>query len=360
MSRASTYAAAVLGMSAPAWPPPAREPLPPFPEPSTSQPGAPEASCWTFDAFDPAVLPFTPPAQPDLDFHRGNVMGVRVPGKPYVGGESSGDPEFLVTWLLYLQSREWQAKILHHYRHVCGYTHIDFHRAAWMGRMEDEGVPGCTRATAIEQVRQAKAAGLFVIVNLAIDNGAPDRSELEPWIRDLAVAGMDIGCLAWQADQRMGPSGLCDYIAWAAPVLHGLGCKVAVHWINEACAWWSDENEDYATCKTYGVCDRFSFQAWATDKIDYHYQQFDVDAPLLDSRPGQGGLVGAVRDVLRSLTTQKLVIAEYDMQAEFNWPKERLERYGDLKGRALMAASGHGKTLSGYLNGARQPDGRVL
>lgn len=341
------------------WPPPPRAPLPPFPSPTNSQPGDPQAGCWTYSPFDPA-LPFTPTDRPDLDFHRGNVMGVRVPGKPYVPGETDRDPSFLVTWFLYLQTPEWQTKILDHYQHVCGYTHINFHLAAWLEYVD--GVPGCSTAAALDLVRRCKARGLYVTVNLAVDNGAPDRALLEPWMRDLAAAGMVIGCLAWQADQRMSPLDLCDYIAWAAPLLHDLGCKVACHWVNEACAWWNPADCGFSpnTCDRYGVCDRFAFQAWTADKIDYQYAQFNVDAPILDDRPRAGGLLGAIQDLLRSFRGQRLVIAEYDMQAEFDEPLTRTELYGDLKGRALLATSYQGQTVSGYFNGARRPDGRVL
>lgn len=354
----SLYAAALGRGTGPVsvWPPSPREPLPAFPQPTEDQPSGPGAGCWTYDAFD-AALPFTPPASPDLDFHRGNVMGLRVPGAPFVPGGTDRDPSLIVTWFLYLYSPEWQARILDAYQ-AAGYTHIDFHRAAWMGNLDS--VPGCTQDAALALVKACADRGLFVISNLAIDNGPPDPNELKSWIDALSDAGMRIGCLAWQADQRMPPGDWCDYINWAAPYLHAKGCKVAAHYITDACAWWSDENDDNRSGKQYDVWNRFDFQRWTADKIDYPYQQYNTEAPILDTRPRQGGLLGEARDVLRSLCGQKLVAAEYDMQAEFDDPANRLEVYGDLKGRCLMTATYGDRRMWGYLNGGRQPDGSVL
>ncbi|MCR4375665.1 MAG: hypothetical protein NUW22_12530 [Acidobacteria bacterium] len=357
MSRVSNIVAA-LGRGGPSpWPPPPRELLPPFPQPTGAQPGNPQAGCWTHDAFDP-TLPFVRPGV-DIDFHRANVMGLRKAGLPQVGGNTF-DPSFIVTWFHYQYMLKGAGDQMLDALVAAGNTHIDLHRAAWMGRMTAEGAPACSREEALQSVRECAARIPFPIVNLAIDNGAPDPNELKLWIDDLIAAGMKIGCLAWQMDQRMSPIDCCDYINWAAPYLHARGCKVAVHWINEACAWWSDENEGYATGKRYDVWNRFDFQRWATGKIDYHYMQFDVNAAVLDVRPKQGGIIGAIQDVLGTLTTQKLVVAEYDMQAEFNDPSGRPELYGDLKGRCIQSATINGRTVSGYLNGARLEDGSVL
>lgn len=344
------------GPSPPPWPPPPRAPLPPFPAPTETQPGLPQAGCWTHDAFATA-LPFVPPDTPDLDFHRGNVMGLRVPGLPFVGGGTDLDPSFLVTWFLHEYSEADQNKALDAYQ-AAGYTHWDFHRAAWMGLMTKEGVTGCSKETALVCVRKVADRGMFPIVNLAVyDQQAPDPNELKPWIDDLAAAGMRIGCLAWQADQLLTPMQLWAYILWAAPYLHAKGCKVAVHWgaLTDACAWWDDE-----TCATYGVCNRFDFQRKSDGLIDYPYNQVGVNAAILDNRPNEGGILGNLLDIMRSLKSQKLVMGEDDMQAEFNDPMRRLELYGDLKGRCLQTASGFGQRMWGYLNGARQVDGSVL
>lgn len=339
------------------WPPPPREPLPPFPQPTSRQPAPPEAGCWTYTAFNSA-LPFTPPQTPTLDFHRGNVCGHRVDGAPTVPGGCS-DGSLIFTWFLYEYPEDWQDQILDSYQ-AAGYTHIDFHRAAWMGRLD--GVPGCSKDVALDQVRKCVARGLYVIVNLAIDNGAPDPAELTPWIDDLIGAGMQIGCLAWQADQRMSPFDWCNYIAWAAPYLHDRGAKVSAQYMNSACAWWDPADAPTpSTCSVYGVCDRFSFQAWTAGKIDYPYQQFNTEAPVLDDRPREGGMQGEIQNVLASLVSQKLVACEYDYQAEYDHPDTRWEIYGDLKGRSLMATSYQGKYCEGgYLGGCRQPDGSVL
>ena len=168
---------------------------------------------------------------------------------------------------------------------------------------------------------------------------------------------MKIGCLAWQIDKRIPvPVELIDYIAWAGPYLHSKGVKVATHWQLSGCAVY-----DGATEAKYGVHDRFSFQTWCADKVDYVYMQQNTEAPLLDTRPGEGGLIGEMSDTLISMAgNMKLIAAEYDMQAEFDDPFNRLEAYGDQKGRLLLTTTRNGRTISGYLNGGRQSNGGAL
>ncbi len=297
-------------------------------------------------------------------------MGVRVPGKQWVGGEPQDngvprDPTFLVTWFIYEQPPSEQVRILDYYRQVCGYYTIDFHLAAWTGRLVDEGAPGCSEAEALRQVTQARLRDLDVMVNLAVDNGAPDRTFIQYWIDRLVDAGMNLACPAWQIDQRINrPIELCDYLAWVVPYLQSRGVDVIMtHWVLHGCAVY-----DAATCAAYGVCDRFSFQRWYDSIGGTHVgEQFDVDAPILDTRPHEGGVLGEASDMLRSFegTGLRLVVAEYDMQAEFNHPHERLELYGDQKGRSLLTARWTNSAglvyapKGGYLNGSRNSDGRV-
>jgi hypothetical protein len=348
---AEYFALAQAGSGPPsAWPPPPREPLPPFPSPTETQPPPPDASCWTHDAFATA-LPFTPPSTPTIDFHRGNFCGLRVPGAPYVPGCTEQDTSLIFTWFLYEYPRDWQERILDAYQ-ACGYTHIDFHRADWLGLVD--GVPGCDKSVALDLVRRCRDRGLTVIVNLAI-NATPDPNELKPWIDDLVGAGMAIGCIAWQINQLLLWPDIFDYIDWVCPYIHQQGVKTSVQWSLDACAVWPSEK--------YHVYSRFDFQRWTADKIDYIYQQYDTESPLLDERPHAGGILGEANDVLWSIAglPQKLVACEYDAQAEFNDPHARPERYGDLKGRCLLTAASHGRVMDGgYLNGARKPDGGVL
>lgn len=344
------------GASLPTWPPPPREPLPPWPTPTETQPGNPQSSAWTHDAFETA-LPYTPPSQPDIDHYLGNVMGVRSPGLPQVPGNSA-DPAFIVTWFEYLYHQLGAAAQMRGAHVASGYTHFNLHRAAWMGRMQDEGVPGCSRQDALDSVVRVARDFAFPAVNLAIDNGPPDPNELKPWIDDLVGAGMKIGVLAWQIDARIPvPVELCDYIAWCAPYLRERGMRVATHWILPGCAVYDD-----ATCAKYGVCDRFSFQAFFVKMGGNHtLMQQDVNAPILDTRPREGGLIGELQDTLRSMVgDQRLIAAENDMQAEFNDPAGRLELYGDLKNRCLQTVTANGRTLSGSFNGFRQPNGSIV
>lgn len=331
------------------WPPPAREPLPRFPDPTANQPGGPYAECWTRDPFD-LTLPFTPPATPTLDFHRGNVCGHRVPGAPYVPGCTAQDPSLIFTWFLYEYPREWQERILDSYQ-AAGYTHIDFHRADWIGAVD--GVPGCSDADQTDLIRRCTDRGLYVIVNLATDHAPPSQDDILRAADRYQAAGMEIACLAWQADELLTYPDLADYINWAGPALKSRGLRTAVQWVDGACAVWPFPQ--------YGVYSRFDFMKWTSDKIDYPYQQFNTEMPLLDVQPGAGGLIGEVQDVLRSLANQKLVACEYGYQSQFDDPSGRLEAYCDLKGRALMATSWNGRVVEGgYLGGCRQFDGSVL
>ena len=145
--------------------------------------------------------------------------------------------------------------------------------------------------------------------------------------------------------------------------LHSQGVKVSAQYINHSCTWYNaaDDPRTPNSCADYGACDRFSFMAWTADKIDYVYQQFDVNAPVLDTRPHEGGLIGEGQDVMRSLAGQKLVACEYEYQAQFDDPGSRLEEYADLKGRSVLTATINGRYYAGgYLGGCRQPDGSVL
>ena len=153
------------------WPPAPRASLPPWPTPTSSQPGNPQAGCWTHDTVDP-TLQFTPPSQPDIDFHRGNVMGLRCTDLPAVPGNSP-DPSLVVTWFEYLYAQQGaRDRMLDAYA-AAGYTHLDLHRATWMGRLDK--VPGCSRQEALASVEAVAKRGLFPIVNLAIDDGPPDQ-----------------------------------------------------------------------------------------------------------------------------------------------------------------------------------------
>lgn len=345
---ADYYPLAQTGSGPGIWPPPPRSPLPPFPGPTDDQPPPLQAGCWTHDAFE-TTLPFTPPNTPTLDFHRGNVCGHRVPGAPYVPGCTEQDTSLIFTWFLYEYPREWQDRILDSYQ-ACGYTHIDFHRADWMGVVD--GVPGCDKSVALELVQRCASRGLYVIVNLAIDR-APDPNEIKPWIDDLQSAGMSIGCMAWQIDQLLVYPDIPPYVQWCGDYLHQKGCKTAVQWVNGACAVWPFPE--------YGIENRFDFQRWSSPYIDFPYQQWNTEAPVLDTRPTAGGILGEAVDVLKSLDKQKLVACEYSYQSQFDRPFLITEDYSDLKGRSLLTATWNARYFEGgYLGGARQPNGEAL
>lgn len=362
------YFAYGRGSSPPsAWPPPPREGYSPDTAPTTAtQPSGPRASCWTIDPY--SLTPSPLPDVYDPAVLRGNVMGVRVPGKLWVPGEPCPpneqlQNEFMVTWFIYEQPPAQQRDSLNYYRNVCGYYTIDFQLAAWLGYLD--GVPGCSESEALRQVSQARSMGLDVMVNLAVENGLPDRAFITAWIDKLVAAGMNLACPAWQIDHRINvPMEMCEYLAWVVPYLRAKGVNVVMtHWVNHGCAVYDPD-----TCAAFGVCDRRSFQRFYAGLGGTHVgEQFDVDAEMLDTRPHTGGILGEAGDMLKSFdgTDLRLVVAEYDMQAEFNTPYDRIELYGDMKGRGLLTASWtapNGRIYvpnGGYLNGSRNPDGRV-
>lgn len=325
-----------------AWPPPPRASLPPWPSVTNQQPAPPQASCWADDLYT-QPLPYVPPPTPTLDFHRGNFCGLRVPGAPYVPGSNAQHPDLIMTWFLYLYPPEWQTTILQTYV-AAGYTHIDFHLPDWRGKVD--GIPACSITEAVAICALAKSYGLFVTVNvLPGDEDTIDPSL--PWLDALTAAGVvNILCVAWQIDKYY-QANLVDVTLPVVSYSQAHGLKTCQQWLNEACALWPYPQ--------YDIYNRFDYARFMNGKIDYQYAQFDVNASV-DAIQSQ---TAKLLQAYQGLST-KLVLSEYDAQAEYDNPDQRLELYGDQKGRLLQAASGYGLTCSGYLNGARREDGSVL
>lgn len=319
------------------WPPPPRAPLPAFPSIVAQQPPPPYAGCWASAQYGVA-LPFTPPPVPTVSFFRGNFCGVRVPG--YAGGDGP-DPSLMITWQLTNNAPDEAQKAIAYYTGVCGYTHL----VLSIPQVKNQGK---TLDDLIRVAAYAKAAGLFVCV-VAVSDGDPF-SVAVPWLDALRAQGLlDIVCFCWQTNFYYSPSALIPELDAGAAYSHDHALLFVVQWANEADAWWDDE-----TCTQYGICDRFAFQAYFTDKIDVHLHQCNTEAPIDEVQSG-------LAKILQSLTTQKLCMCENTAQAQYDTPYERLEKYGDLKGRLSLVASWHDKVMDGgYFNGGRREDGSVL
>lgn len=330
------------------WPPArARAALPPFPGLTDTQPAG--AAVWSPEDYQTSS-PFTPPDHQDMDFHRGNVIGVRVPGLTWHGYGTDKDPTLVTTWDQPRRSVEEQALVLEQYANVDGYTHflISIPQARNAGVLNDAQFLGAA-------VR-AKTYQQKVVVAAFGGDGESWESDVRPWLDKLvALHAVDEIVTCWQCDQHYSPFDLVTLTKQVGEYAHARGLKVSQHWVNDALAWWTpaDSTDVNSTCKLWAICDRFSYHKVVAQWVDYQYFQGDTEAGISDFQ-------WALSKVLQSLTTEKLVAAEYDMQAEFDDPLHRLEIGGDEKGYLLSLSNGWGKAMyGGYMNGGRRPDGRV-
>ncbi len=334
------------------WPPDQpRSALPPFPALTSSQP--PNAGVWSNEAYvqDPG---FTPPNHPDIDFHRGNFSGVRIPGLPWLGFGTDKDPTHVMSWDLPRFPVDLQKLVLQGYADR-GYTHflISIPQARNAGVLDQRFLDAAVLA---------KSYGQFVVVVAFGGDGESWEADVQPWLDKLvALHAVDEVNTVWQGDKWYGPYELVSLTKQVGEWAHPRGVKVSQHWINGALAYWNPEDEnswrtaDNSTCVRWQICDRFSYHRVIAQWVDYQYFQGDTEAPIGDFQWSLG-------KVLQSFTTEKLVISEDDAQAEFDDPLHRTEDQGDLKGYLLLGASWmNGKVMDGgYMNGARRPDGRVF
>lgn len=325
------------------WPPPPREALPPFPSATGDQPGPPQASCWSANGDYLRDRPRHIPDRPDRRWHRGNFCGVRVPGLTEGGNDK--DPSLMFTWDWPRFSPSQRTLAIQYYARVCGYTHAVLSR------------PQClNQGLQLDDLRrtcdESKAAGQFNCV-AAVSDGFTFENAI-PWLEALHADGtLDVVCFAWQADKWYEPAAIVQGILENAAWSHPLGLLTTIHWGGgyggwaESCACWSPETE-----AQWGIHDRFTFQRRLLSDLDGHYGQCNTEA---DIDAVQSWLYKAFVAMPEPMF---LVCAEDDAQAEYNQPHQRLERWGDLKGRLAVSASPDGRVS--YLNGAREMDGSVL
>lgn len=348
------------------WPPAPRAALPAFPAVTDTQPPNPNgsngryrAAVWSRGPYDrdlPAEL--SVPDQPDLDFHRGNFLGIRVPGLTWHGYGTDLDPTLVTTWDNPRRSVEEQRLILDCYAHVNGYTHflLSIPQARKAGVLDD--------AHFLPAAQLAKEYQQFVVVAAFGGDGESWTSDVLPWLDKLvALHALDEVVVCWQCDQHYDPWALLQITKQVGEWAHAHGIKVSQHWVNDAAAWWNADDDPRRpnTCLDFtpAICNRFDYHRVIPQWVDYQYAQFDTEAAIGD--PDNGGLQWAIAKLLQSLTSEKLVVAEYDAQAEFDDPAHRTEDQGDLKGYLLMCARGFGRAVQGgYMGGARLPNGRAF
>ena len=341
----------------PPWPPSPRAPLPPLP-------------AGDYDK----VMPFAPPSQPDLAFYRGNFCGIRVPGAPAVPG-GSADTDLMMTCLLDNYPQAWQEQFLNIYAYRCGYTHLQrsIGHALYYGS---------SMQSFLDLSRKAQSYGLFCDQWL-ISNEIPGFQNnqdatywapiLGPYIDQMLGAGvMDLCCPSWQMDQvNQGAPGnpTISIIAYVAGKLSP-SIPVYTHWVNEALAWWKTGGEVWSDqYQTINVYDRFTWwqcmnyyltgghhqgngQTAIDDPQLYQDKMKDTLNPFYDGRMGHS---------LRSGSNFKLDTFESTAQLQFDG--QCSEEIGDRTGYILTCTTSDvGATLgmSGYGNGARNPDGSTL
>lgn len=348
----ATYAVVLGGGSTPQrWPNPPRDPLPAFPPITAEQPAGPYASCWAAEPYATTLPPI--PATPDRRFHRGNVIGVRVPG--LTDGVYPKDRSVDTTWSWTAYADAVMRKCADYHFGNCGYTHVSLS----LGHLENQGKP----LTDLRRVMDYwhDLGDTFVSLN-AGSGGQPfavyrDRLEqLVAW--EALIPGRDLVCSAWQIDKWYDPptgiQKILDTGAWA----HDHALLNVVHWGGgypgwaENCAMWDAETD-----ARWGIHDRGSFQRVLgadLQRLDGHYGQCNTEADI-------GQVQSWIRKIIQVFPPGMFfVAAEMDMQAEADAPKTRLEAYGDLKAYlAQCTAPNDGVQISSF-NGSRGTDGRVL
>ncbi len=340
------------------WPPARpRSQLPEFPAITSTGDGV-----WSSGPYD-RTIPFPVPSRPDIDFHRGNFSGIRVPEchLPQLEAGIAGHPEHVMTWDQPQYAPADQACVLNAYANVRGYTHFTMS----IPQARNHGV---LDQRLLDAAVLAKQYNQFVVM-IVYGGDGESFGDVLPWLEKLvALHAVDELSVCWQCDFRYDPFELVSRTQELGEWAHAHGLKVSQHWVNEALAWWNAADEggtrkntclDSADLGLPPICNRFDYHRVMAQYVDYQYHQGDTGAAINDDRTG--GYQGSIGDVLRSLTTEKLVIAEYDAQREFDDPDHATEDQGDLKGYLLMCTQRNGAfVLGGYMNGARLPNGSVF
>lgn len=374
------------------WPPPAREPLPPFPTATNEQ----TAAVWAETNRYPTTPANIIPTRPDVDFYRARFNGVVCKDIPRSRWNYPNNPDKMMTWDLPWYSLPDQNTYLDIYQHVYGLTHLLITMPFAYNPNGFGTDIGCFDQRFVDCAANAARRGLYVVVTLF---GAPSdltTAQVEGmWRKLIAAKAIHRAVVCWQADQSWDPLPLFDALCWAK--LFALkNCpevRVDMHWLRDAGAWWDGEDSprDPNTMNCYGVHDRRTYYEatgypeWTSNNgqryidricarlgeeyrlldgkaiLNASLMQYDVNAPIdrlqvaLKSLWKEGVGIPAGRTAV--------VAGEYEAQAESDndtFPP-RLPWCGDMKGFLCQAVSAsEGRVMAGFTDGGLWPDGRIL
>jgi hypothetical protein len=325
------------------WPPSAPyPPLPPLPTATTSQPGDPQSGCWSSHGDYVSDLPFTPPAQPDKNYRRGNFQ-LKVPGFTY--GYNDKDRSIVMTWEAPSFTDDDQQRIIDYYKSI-GLTHY----LLSVPQARNFGVLDRLPAAA----ERAANAGLFVVMAALGGDGESFTRDVVPVLNQMRGMLTEL-CVAWQIDAgnkvdengrpytQVIPDLTLEVSAYAKPK----GLLVSQHWINGACALWPYPQ--------FGIANRFDYGRWAAPYVDCQYLQIDTEAAIDDTQ-------SAAAKVLEGLSgSTRLCYAEGDAQSQYDNPWSGREPYDRLKGYLMACARRSGRVMDGgYFDRTARLTGEVL
>lgn len=328
----------------------------------------------------PTVLPFTPPADRDLYFYRGNFCGLYFDDAPDVPGCNHDRPGCVMSALLDNYPVNFQNKYLRKYAEN-GYTHLQRsigHSLYYGGSVNSH----------IELSKRAQGFGLFCDEwFLGVTEIQPRNQDwgfwqpqIQPIIDQMLAAGVvDHACVGWQLDSFMYDSPGNPTISLIAGIGNALPKTVPLytHWVNEALAWWKTGGEIWPDFGMIG--DRFSWWAAMSPHLTGGHHQGDTWMARTDPKLYQDKMADTLnpfngdqskgnmgRSTRRGVAENyRLTAFEDTGQDQFDGTGGRhpvcSELEGDGVGYLLMCQSGYnGAHLSGYGNGARRPDGTRL
>jgi hypothetical protein len=327
-----------------------REPLPPFPGPSSDRGNR---LIWSDGPYNTDIKADVN----DPRFLVGNFCGLRDHECP------GYDAPAFFTFCLDRMPLDKQQKFLTRYA-SCGYNVVQ--QSVYQQRVENHQSLEQFIATQKRIQSFSQQTDIWWV-------GGPDEGgrplqyyidSYEPWIDALIAAkAMDRGCIAWQADGSFHPRGLQELIEWMSSKFKPAGIPLSLHWRNSACALFDGRDDPYEHTiasmhpdpndPLHGLYSSTldNWRNWHKLNnrfIDYHHLQVDVWASIL-------GIQKAI-EVLLSATN--IVLCEYCAQNSFDG--QQTEVNGDLMGRLALGAAGGPFKLLGLYNGGRLEDGSAV
>jgi hypothetical protein len=329
-------------------------------------------------------LVFTPPPK-DLYFYRGQFCGLRIEDAPLVPGASDKNPSCVMACLLDNYPAWVQHEFLYTYASY-GYTHLQRSLGHALGY--GHSLASYIKLSQIAQGEYGLFTDQWLIAN-ELPGWAPNQDAtywapiLLPHIAALLDAGViDSICPSWQMDQVQGGAPGNPTISIIKLVADAVPKEVPVytHWVNEAVAWWKTGGEVWTDeYQSLNVHDRFTWWIAMQPYLTGAYYQGHTGT----ARTDWGTYQGRIRDTLNPFTGDpgkgpmgqsyrrgfaenfRFVTFEHTAQDQFDGSASGTicsEDEGDMDGYVLMCTTSDWDHtgVSGYGNGARQPDGSPL